>query len=104
MISSQITNEMKFTSPAYYRIHVKGFLDESWSDRLNGLSINNLTSPTGSPIAELCGKVRDQAELLGVLGSIYEMHLPLLSVEVVDDEPAGHPGAAPTRHICPFSR
>ena len=104
MISSKVTNDMKFTSPARYRIHVKGFLDESWSDRLNGLSINNLTSPTGSPIAELCGKVRDQAELLGVLGSIYEMHLPLLSVEVVDDEPAGHPDAAPTRLICPFNR
>ena len=87
MISSKITNEMKFTSPAHYRIHVKGFLDESWSDRLNGLSINNQTSPAGTPIAELNGKVRDQAELLGVLGSIYEMHLPILSVAVVDDSP-----------------
>ena len=86
MISSKITNKMKFTSPAHYQIHVKGFLDESWSDRLNGLSIKNQTSPTGTPVAELCGKVRDQAELLGVLGSIYEMHLPLLSVEVIDDE------------------
>ena len=85
MISSKITNEMKFTSPAYYRIHVKGFLDESWSDRLNGMSINNQTPPTGSPIAELCGEVRDQAELLGVLGSIYEMHLPLLLVKLLDD-------------------
>ena len=87
MISSKITNDMKFTSPAHYRIHVKGFLDESWSDRLNGLSINNQTSPTGTPIAELTGKVRDQAELIGVLGSIYEMHLPLVSLEVIDDEP-----------------
>ena len=87
MISSKITNDMKFTAPAHYRIHVKGFLDESWSDRLNGLSINNQTSPTGAPIAELTGKVRDQAELIGVLGSIYEMHLPLLSVKVIDVEP-----------------
>ena len=86
MIPSKITNEMKFTSPAHYRICVKGFLDESWSDRLNGLSINNQKSSAGSPIAELTGEVRDQAELLGVLGSIYEMHLPLLSVEVVDEE------------------
>ena len=87
MISSKITNDMKFTSPAHYRIHVKGFLDESWSDRLNGMSINNQTSPTGTPIAELTGKVRDQAALIGVLGSIYEMHLPLVSLEVIDDEP-----------------
>ena len=87
MIFSKIISDMKFTSPANYRIHVKGFLDESWSDRLNGLSINNQTSPAGSPVAELTGKVRDQAEFLGVLGSIYEMHLPLLSVEVIDDKP-----------------
>ena len=86
MIFSKIISDMKFTSPANYRIHVKGFLDESWSDRLNGLSINNQTSPAGSPVAELTGKVRDQAEFLGVLGSIYEMHLPLLSVEVIDDK------------------
>ncbi|NOR49454.1 MAG: hypothetical protein GQ530_00285 [Desulfuromonadales bacterium] len=76
---------MKFTSSANYRIHVKGFLDESWSDRLNGLSINNQASPTGLPVTELCGEVRDQAELLGVLNSIYEMHLPLISLELIDD-------------------
>ena len=85
MIIPKIISDIKFTSSANYRIHIKGFLDESWSDRLNGLSIKNQTSPAGHPVAELCGEVRDQAELIGVLGSLYEMHLPLLSVEVIDD-------------------
>ena len=80
-------NEINFTSPMCYRINVKGFLDESWSERLNDLSIKNQLSLTGAPIAELSGKVLDQAQLLAVLSNIYEMHLPLLSVEVIDDEP-----------------
>ena len=33
------------------------------------------------PVTELFGKVRDQAALAGVLNSLYELHLTLLSVE-----------------------
>ena len=87
MKSLKIINEINFTSPVCYRIHVKGYLDESWAERLNDLSIKNQSSHTGAPIAELSGKVLDQAQLLAVLSNIYEMHLPLLSVEVMDDEP-----------------
>lgn len=29
----------------------------------------------------LVGRVRDQAALAGILNSLYEMHLPILSVE-----------------------
>ena len=87
MLSSKIINEINFTSPVCYRIRVKGFLDKSWSDRLCDLSIKNQSPLTGSPIVELSGKVLDQAQLLAVLSNIYEMHLPLLSVEVIDDEP-----------------
>ena len=32
-------------------------------------------------VTTLVGRVRDQAELTGVLNSLYEMHLPILSVE-----------------------
>jgi len=39
-------------------------------------------------VTKLCGKVQDQAELIGVLNSIYEMHLPLLSLTHIDDEEA----------------
>jgi hypothetical protein len=35
------------------------------------------------PVTELVGKVRDQAELAGLLNSLYELHLTLLSVEML---------------------
>lgn len=37
------------------------------------------------PVARKC-LVRDQAELIGVLNSLYEMHLPLISVGFINDD------------------
>ena len=34
----------------------------------------------------LAGAVRVQTELIGVLNNLYEMHLPCISLEIVDDE------------------
>ena len=76
--------DLKFTSPASYRIGVKGFLDESWSDRLSGMNIHNEVSGRTTPIAFIEGQVRDQSELFGVLNSLYEMHLPMLSLELLN--------------------
>ncbi len=69
-----------------YRIRVLGLLDESWSDRLGGLRItaHNLKDREG-PVTELFGKVRDQAELAGLLNTLYELHMTLLSVEMLND-------------------
>ena len=71
-----------FDRPGNYRIRVLGLLDESWSDRLGGLRITacSLKDQEG-PVTELVGQVRDQAKLAGVLNSLYELHLTLLSVE-----------------------
>jgi len=86
MTATKLAAELKFTSPANYRIHVRGSLDESWSERLIGMTIDNQLLAKAFPVAILSGKVRDQAELFGVLGGIYEMHLPLISVELFDSE------------------
>ena len=73
---------LKFTSRATYQILVKGFLDESWSERLNGMMVVNMSSDSGVPVTKIYGLVSDQAELLGVLNNIYEMHLPLISLDL----------------------
>ena len=86
MITLKHSADLKFTSPAAYRIYVKGFLDESWSDRFSGLQIENQTSSTGSPTTILQGTLLDQAQLLGVLNNLYEMHMSLISVELLDNE------------------
>ncbi len=60
-----------------------GILDESFSERLCGLSIGN-TEPdqkAGKPVVTLTGQLADQAALLGVLQALYNMRMPLLAVE-----------------------
>jgi len=76
-----------FNRPRNYRIHVLGSLDESWSEKLGGLRITACSQKDqeGS-VTELFGKVRDQAELAGLLDSLYELHLTLASVEMLTDD------------------
>ena len=77
--------QLKFSSGARYRIGVKGFLDDSWSERFSDMRISNQTDGIVSPLAVLEGSVMDQTELIGVLNNLYEMHLPLVSVTFLDD-------------------
>jgi len=70
-------------TPATYRIRVKGRLDETWSDRLAGMDIRSESQENKGSITVLVGPLRDQAELVGVLNNLYELHMPLLTVEVV---------------------
>jgi hypothetical protein len=72
--------------PANNRICAKGFLDDSWAERLSGFLINNQVSDGESPVFVLTGSTRDQTELIGVLNFLFEMHLPLLSVELLNDD------------------
>ena len=60
----------------FYEIHVKGHLDESWSDWLEGLEVKLLEN--GEMI--LFGPIIDQAALMGVLNKISHLNLILLSV------------------------
>jgi len=81
MQQSGYEKNFSFNRPGNYRIRVQGFLDKKWSERLGGLRIT--TSKTGDQksVTVLQGQVRDQAELAGVLSTIYQRHLTLLSVE-----------------------
>ena len=59
-----------------FEIHVKGQLDESWSDWLDGLEVKLLDN--GEMI--LFGHIGDQAALMGTLNKLYRLNLTLLSV------------------------
>ena len=78
-------NEIEFGGPATYRIVVKGELGQEWSDRLAGLVITTTQQPGESPHTALVGPLRDQAELNGVLETLYSLHLPILRVEQVEE-------------------
>jgi hypothetical protein len=65
--------------PIHCVILVQGALESSWSERLGGLTIAAHTTP-GGPRTTLVGVLVDQAVLQGVLKTLYDLGLPLLSV------------------------
>ena len=71
-------------SSNFYRICIEGSLDPSWSDRLGGLSITTTGRFDRETTTVLEGDLADQGALLGVLNTLYELHLPLLSVEALE--------------------
>jgi hypothetical protein len=77
---------IKLWTPATYRIEVDGSLSESWSVRFAGMRITVRKRSDQTTVTILKGRVRDQAELSGVLNSLYALHLSILKVEVVDGE------------------
>lgn len=70
--------------PATYCIQVVGQLDESWSNRLGGMEIRVSDQEGEQRISTLSGAMLDQAALFGVLKALYDMRLPLLSVECLE--------------------
>ena len=82
---SNSLNGLKLDTPATYRIRVQGRLDKSWTDRLAGMSITTDPASDKPPVTTLVGHLADQAALSGILNTLYELHLPLLLVENLDD-------------------
>ena len=62
--------------PEYYEIKIKGYLDQSWSERFAGM---NLTHLEGDGTL-LSGLLPDQAALHGLLERIRDLNLTLISV------------------------
>ena len=77
---------IKLWTPATYRIEVQGHLDELWSDRLVGMRITTSSHGDQGGVTTLVGRLRDQAELMGVFDTLFNLHLSILKVEVVNGE------------------
>ena len=81
MMSLPSRHPIPFDRPATYQITVQGWIDSSMSDLLGGMTISQASVEVDPPITTLLGELSDQAALAGVLNTIYELHLPLLSVK-----------------------
>ena len=86
MTDTNHRDRVKFDGPATYQVVVRGFLDEKLSDRLGGMRITSESGGGQKPVTTLVGRLLDQAQLSGVLIALYEMHLPILSVEIQNEE------------------
>ncbi|MDJ0835475.1 MAG: hypothetical protein QNK37_03100 [Acidobacteriota bacterium] len=83
---SENWGDLRVDIPAVYRIRVRGHIDVSFSDRLNGMQITYNSSEDGQVISTLIGRVTDQAALTGVLTTLGEWRMSLLTVECIDVE------------------
>ena len=81
-----------FQGAGTYAICVQGRLSPGWEDRVAGMRVASDRDPDDQPTTTFTGALRDQAELMGVLNTLYELHLPILSVE---RSAAGDPPHAP---------
>jgi hypothetical protein len=63
----------------FFEIHVKGHLDNNWSDWFENMDIKLLDN--GEMI--LSGVIVDQAALMGILNKLNRLNLTLLSVSEV---------------------
>jgi hypothetical protein len=77
----QTEGDLTYDSMAIYKIRIQGYLHESWADRMGGVTIQLENQPDEAPVTVLTGQFQDQAALVGVLSTLYDLGLPLLSVE-----------------------
>ncbi len=83
MAESGQNKRLKVNDPASYKICVQGYLEDVWSDRLADMAITISDKREKAPESILIGKVKDQAELIGVLNGLYGLRMPVLSVELI---------------------
>jgi hypothetical protein len=69
-------------SAGRYEIRLEGHLDARWAARFDGMTLT--TRPDGTTLIE--GPVVDQAALHGLLRTLRDLGLPLLSVTRTDLE------------------
>jgi len=75
---------LQYTNPQgeFFEIQVRGQLDKSWSDWLEGLEVKLLDNG----VMILSGYIGDQAALMGTLNKLYGLNLTLLSVSKADQK------------------
>jgi len=78
-MSILFSNGIPFDRPATYQIVVQGRVDQNWSDALAGMEIR-LDRERNTPVTILKGELSDQTALAGLLNTLYELHMPVLSV------------------------
>lgn len=75
-----------------YAIHLAGHLHPRWAERLGGMTLTHLDD--GVTVLE--GEVTDQAALHGLLRTLRDLGLPLISLTRLDQQvPDGAPQPSP---------
>jgi hypothetical protein len=84
MIMIVTSHKLTMHETAVYRIRLQGAFDESWKQYLDWGWTIQFDDDSASETMTLTGAVRDQAALIGLLSSLYDVGLPLLEVECLE--------------------
>ena len=75
------SQKYSFDTPATYRIVINGSLDRTWFRNIYEMDIVVNSRAAGVQETTLKGELIDQAALIGVLNTLYNMGFTLLNVE-----------------------
>ena len=85
MKSKSRDNALTMAGAATYQIIVQGTIDSSWTSRLAGMNITERLADNGEVETVLVGRLADQTALASVLNRLYELHLPVVSTDCLDN-------------------
>lgn len=98
-----MTVDLRMDIPARYRIQVHGAVDEAWFDYYDNMVIEIEAGSMRRPLTTITGRVIDQAALQAMLSLLYDMQLPLVSVDWLPEEEQeprrADPGDQLSRHV-----
>lgn len=83
-------NSPGFSGKGGYEIVAHGHLDEQWSSWFEGMTITPGYRGDGTPITTFAGPLIDQAALHGVLATIRDLNLRLISVNQIATDSNGY--------------
>jgi hypothetical protein len=74
---------LRLDTSARYEIRIQGYLGKRWEDCLDAITVEVKGGPDEPPVTVVTCEFIDQAALAGALSCLYDMGLPLLSVECI---------------------
>lgn len=72
---------------AYYRFHVTGCVSERWLSRFWSMKSQVVQREAETTTTEMIGAIADQASLMGLINTLYDMGHALLAVGLLPGDP-----------------
>lgn len=69
------------SKPGFYLIMVRGWIDQSWREWFNGMSLTTLGDDMDTGFTILSGWVADQASLRGIMNHIWDLNLSIITLQ-----------------------
>ena len=84
-INKKVLDEINFTGPAIYKIVIMGELEHQTAEQYWGMKITHIKNEGNKTISTMIGMIRDQSELSGIIISLHDMHITVISVNMLTE-------------------